>query len=144
MFTEGAVHLCQRCFLAGARAQAVVWSFNAWLSSHSFALPSAKREYAASLPAGRSRPQTAAEAEQPRQRFSGLDDPLAGLLTRRSSPASGSRCQDREDSDVLVVAGIGGGYLGARAVVEAVKGMYHNELEDGLKSASAATSAPPT
>ena len=39
----------------------------------------------------------------------------------------------REDSDVLVVAGIGGSYLGARAVVEAVKGMYHNELEDGLK-----------
>ena len=28
----------------------------------------------------------------------------------------------REDSDVLVVAGIGGSYLGARAVVEAVKG----------------------
>ena len=28
----------------------------------------------------------------------------------------------REDSDVLVVAGIGGSYLGARAVIEAVKG----------------------
>ena len=39
----------------------------------------------------------------------------------------------REDSDVLVVAGIGGSYLGARAVVEAVKGMYHNELDNGLK-----------
>ncbi len=37
----------------------------------------------------------------------------------------------REDSDVLVVAGIGGSYLGARAVIEAVKGLYHNELEDG-------------
>ena len=29
----------------------------------------------------------------------------------------------RSDSDVLLVAGIGGSYLGARAVVEAVKGL---------------------
>ena len=34
----------------------------------------------------------------------------------------------REDSEVLVVAGIGGSYLGARAVIEAVKGLYHNCL----------------
>ena len=39
----------------------------------------------------------------------------------------------REDSDVLLVAGIGGSYLGARAVVEAVKGQFHNDVEDGLK-----------
>ena len=39
----------------------------------------------------------------------------------------------RKDSDVLLVAGIGGSYLGARAVVEAVKGLYHNDTEDGLK-----------
>ena len=39
----------------------------------------------------------------------------------------------REDSDVLLVAGIGGSYLGARPVVEAVKGLYHNDTEDGLK-----------
>lgn len=39
----------------------------------------------------------------------------------------------REDSDVLLVAGIGGSYLGARAVVEAVKSLYHNDTEDGLK-----------
>ena len=39
----------------------------------------------------------------------------------------------REDSDVLLVAGIGGSYLGARAVVEAVKGLYHIEVDDGLK-----------
>jgi len=39
----------------------------------------------------------------------------------------------REDSDVLLVAGIGGSYLGTRAVVEAVKGLYHNDTEDGLK-----------
>ena len=38
-----------------------------------------------------------------------------------------------EDSDVLLVAGIGGSYLGARAVVEAVKGLYHNDTADGLK-----------
>ena len=51
----------------------------------------------------------------------------------------------REDSDVLVVAGIGGSYLGARAVIEAVKGQFHNELENGPRSTSAATaSAPPT
>ena len=39
----------------------------------------------------------------------------------------------RQDSDVLLVAGIGGSYLGARAVVEAVKGQFHNETDDGLK-----------
>ena len=50
----------------------------------------------------------------------------------------------REDSDVLVVAGIGGSYLGARAVVEAVKGMYHNELEDGLKIYFCGNSISPT
>ena len=50
----------------------------------------------------------------------------------------------REDSDVLVVAGIGGSYLGARAVVEAVKGMYHNELEEGLKIYFCGNSISPT
>ena len=39
----------------------------------------------------------------------------------------------RSDSDVLLVAGIGGSYLGARAVIEACAGMYHNEIGDGLK-----------
>ena len=37
----------------------------------------------------------------------------------------------RSDSDVLLVAGIGGSYLGARAVVEAVQGPFHNETDDG-------------
>ena len=50
----------------------------------------------------------------------------------------------REDSDVLVVAGIGGSYLGARAVVEAVKGMYHNELDNGLKIYFCGNSISPT
>ena len=39
----------------------------------------------------------------------------------------------QSDSQALVVIGIGGSYLGARAVVEAVKGLYHNEVDDGLK-----------
>ena len=50
----------------------------------------------------------------------------------------------QSDSDVLVVIGIGGSYLGARAVVEAVKGMYHNELEDGLKIYFCGNSISPT
>ena len=50
----------------------------------------------------------------------------------------------RSDSDVLVVAGIGGSYLGARAVVEAVKGVYHNELEAGLKVYFCGNSISPT
>ena len=50
----------------------------------------------------------------------------------------------REDSEVLVVAGIGGSYLGARAVIEAVKGLYHNELEDGLKIYFCGNSISPT
>ena len=50
----------------------------------------------------------------------------------------------REDSDVLGVAGIGGSYLGARAVIEAVKGMYHNELDNGLKIYFCGNSISPT
>ena len=50
----------------------------------------------------------------------------------------------REDSEVLVVAGIGGSYLGARAVIEAVKGLYHNELEDGPKIYFCGNSISPT
>ncbi len=45
---------------------------------------------------------------------------------------------------MLVVAGIGGSYLGARAVIEAVKGMYHNELEDGPKIYFCGNSISPT
>ena len=50
----------------------------------------------------------------------------------------------RSDSDVLLVAGIGGSYLGARAVVEAVKGLYHNEVDDGLKIYFCGNSISPT
>ena len=52
--------------------------------------------------------------------------------------------QIRADSDVLVVAGIGGSYLGARAVIEAVKGMYHNDLEAGFKIYFCGNSISPT
>ncbi|MBR3869904.1 MAG: glucose-6-phosphate isomerase [Clostridia bacterium] len=34
----------------------------------------------------------------------------------------------RSDSDVLVVIGIGGSYLGARSAIECVKGIFHNDL----------------
>ena len=43
-----------------------------------------------------------------------------------------------------MVAGIGGSYLGARAVIEAVKGMYHNELDNGLKIYFCGNSISPT
>ncbi len=50
----------------------------------------------------------------------------------------------REDSDVLVVAGIGGSYLGARAVIEAVQGVYRNDLQGGLKVYFCGNSISPT
>ena len=37
----------------------------------------------------------------------------------------------RAESDVLLVIGIGGSYLGARAVIEYLKTPYHNQLEKG-------------
>ncbi|MBE6692821.1 MAG: glucose-6-phosphate isomerase [Ruminococcaceae bacterium] len=37
----------------------------------------------------------------------------------------------RANSDVLIVVGIGGSYLGARAVIEYLKTPYHNQLKDG-------------
>ncbi len=37
----------------------------------------------------------------------------------------------RNDTDILVVIGIGGSYLGARAAIEFLKGPYYNSLRDG-------------
>lgn len=37
----------------------------------------------------------------------------------------------KSDSDVLIVIGIGGSYLGARAAIEFLKSPYHNALKDG-------------
>ncbi|MBQ6847859.1 MAG: glucose-6-phosphate isomerase [Clostridia bacterium] len=37
----------------------------------------------------------------------------------------------RSDSDVLIVIGIGGSYLGARAAIEFLKGPYYNSLRNG-------------
>ncbi len=37
----------------------------------------------------------------------------------------------REMSDVLIVVGIGGSYLGARAVIEYLNTPYHNQIKDG-------------
>lgn len=37
----------------------------------------------------------------------------------------------RNDTDVLIVIGIGGSYLGARAAIEFLKGPYYNSLRDG-------------
>ena len=37
----------------------------------------------------------------------------------------------RSDTDVLIVIGIGGSYLGARAAIEFLKGPYYNSLRDG-------------
>ena len=39
----------------------------------------------------------------------------------------------RQQAEVFVVIGIGGSYLGARAVIEAIKGTYHNDLCGGPK-----------
>ncbi len=39
----------------------------------------------------------------------------------------------RKDSDILLVIGIGGSYLGARAVIEALKGPFYNMKEDSLQ-----------
>ena len=37
----------------------------------------------------------------------------------------------RQDTDILIVIGIGGSYLGARAAIEFLKGPYYNNLRDG-------------
>lgn len=37
----------------------------------------------------------------------------------------------RQDTDVLIVIGIGGSYLGARAAIEFLKGPYYNSIRDG-------------
>jgi len=38
----------------------------------------------------------------------------------------------KADTDVLIVIGIGGSYLGARAAIEFLKGPYYNNLRDGV------------
>ena len=37
----------------------------------------------------------------------------------------------RQDTDILIVIGIGGSYLGARAAIEFLKGPYYNHLRNG-------------
>ncbi len=49
----------------------------------------------------------------------------------------------REDSDVLVVIGIGGSYLGARAAIEAVKGQMYNCTTKDLQIFFAGNSISP-
>ena len=39
----------------------------------------------------------------------------------------------KEDTDVLIVIGIGGSYLGARAAIEFLKGPFYNDLANGPK-----------
>ena len=39
----------------------------------------------------------------------------------------------KEDTDVLIVIGIGGSYLGARAAIEFLKGPFYNDLTNGPK-----------
>ncbi len=39
----------------------------------------------------------------------------------------------KEDTDILIVIGIGGSYLGARAAIEFLKGPFYNDLADGPK-----------
>ncbi len=43
----------------------------------------------------------------------------------------------RSDSDVLVVIGIGGSYLGARAAIEMLTHSFHNQLDKGKRGAPA-------
>ena len=38
----------------------------------------------------------------------------------------------QSDTDVLLVIGIGGSYLGARAAIEFLKGPYYNNVRDGV------------
>ena len=38
----------------------------------------------------------------------------------------------KQDTDVLIVIGIGGSYLGARAAIEFLKGPYYNSVRDGV------------
>ena len=39
----------------------------------------------------------------------------------------------KNDTDILIVIGIGGSYLGARAAIEFLKGPFYNDLTDGPK-----------
>ncbi len=52
--------------------------------------------------------------------------------------------QIRQNSQVLVVVGIGGSYLGARAVLEAVKGAQYNALPGGPQVLFAGNSVSPS
>ena len=139
--------LIPRYFLAGQRPGRSFGGFNnnECRTEHETPLQLHQRRGICSyLPAGRSRPQAAGSQEWPRQRFSGLDDLPRDYDKEEFARIKAAAAKIREDSDVLVVAGIGGSYLGARAVVEAVKGMYHNELEDGLKIYFCGNSISPT
>ncbi len=61
--------------------------------------------------------------------FLGWRDQPVDLDTEEYSRLKKTAQRIRSDSDVLLVVGIGGSYLGARAVIELLKTAYHNQLE---------------
>lgn len=61
--------------------------------------------------------------------FLGWRDAPAAYDTEEYRRLKSTACRIRNDSDVLLVLGIGGSYLGARACIELLKTSYHNELE---------------
>lgn len=91
-------------------------------------------EFEAILPRVRAAHETLHAKTGPGNEFLGwLDLPAQGNkeeLERIKDAAARIRAQ----SDVLIVIGIGGSYLGARAVIEGLLSAYHNQLpENGLQ-----------
>ncbi len=69
---------------------------------------------------------------------SGLGNDFLGWLTlpddydrEEFARIKAAAAKIRQDTDVFIVVGIGGSYLGARAAIEFIKGQYYNALRNG-------------
>ena len=81
--------------------------------------------------AGQPRTRNVARQDRPRQRFSGLGDLPVDYDKEEFARIKKAAAKIQSDSDVLVVIGIGGSYLGARAAIEALKGTLYNNTCKG-------------
>jgi glucose-6-phosphate isomerase len=72
-----------------------------------------------------------------------LDLPYAGK-TEELKRVKKCAAKIRKDSEYLIVIGIGGSYLGARAAIDMLSGTFYREKNDGVKVLFAGNSLSPS
>ena len=88
-----------------------------------------EHEYAAVMPAVKAAHDTLAAKNGPGNDFLGWVDLPVDYDKEEFQRIKKAAAKIKSDSEVLIVIGIGGSYLGARAVIEAIKSSLYNSLK---------------